>query len=67
MIIKAKVKTGQKKFSVVRGEEWTVFVKNEAKGNKANMEIIKELSKFYKKVRVLSGAKAKRKILDIEQ
>lgn len=65
MLITARVKTRQKCFSVKKGEIWQISVRSDAKENKANIEIIKELSKEYRNVRILSGLKSKEKRLDL--
>jgi len=65
MIIKAKVRTNQNKFSIIEGDVWIINVKAVAENNKANLEIIKELSKKYSSVRILKGAKSKEKIIEI--
>ncbi len=66
MIINAKVKTRQDKFSIERrGDEWVISVTSAPEGNKANMEIVKELAKRYGSARILSGAKSKRKKIEI--
>ena len=66
MIINAKVKTNQPKFSVKKGDTWLISCRSRAEENKANIEIIKELSKQYKKVRIIKGLKSKKKIIEIE-
>jgi len=66
MIINAKVKTNQPKFSLKKGEVWIISCTSPAESNKANIEIIKELSKQYKKVRIVKGLKSKKKIIEVE-
>lgn len=68
MIIKARVKTGRDKFSVVAKKEsdfWQINVKSRPENNKANMEIIKELSKEYSSVKILKGLKSKEKVIEL--
>ena len=44
-----------------------VFLKSAAEDNKANLELVKELSKFSGSiVRIVSGAKSKRKKIEID-
>ncbi len=44
-----------------------VYVKEKAEGNKANIALLKGLKKLLKKeVRLVSGAKARNKVLEIE-
>ena len=65
MRIEVKVKTNQPKFSVKRNGTWLISCTSPAEKNKANMEIIKELSKHYKKVRILKGLKSKKKVIEL--
>lgn len=66
MIINAKVKTNQKEFSVIKNGVWAINCTSPAEKNQANIEIIKELSKHYKKVRILKGLKSKEKVIEVE-
>ncbi len=63
MIIQAKVKTNQPEFSIIKKseQEWSISVKSSPEQNKANMEIIKNLKKTYKTVKILKGVKSKNK------
>lgn len=65
MIVNAKIKTGQRHFEIQKGEIWAISVKAQPKNNQANFEIIKELSKTYKKVRIIRGLKSSRKIIEL--
>lgn len=65
MIIQARVRTGQKRFSVKKGEVWQITTKAKAERNQANHEIINELSKEYKKVRIIKGHKSDKKVIEI--
>jgi len=68
MLINAAVKTRQKRFSIEKhGNNWKISVKSEPENNKANMEIIKELSKAYKSVKIVKGLKSKNKKILLEQ
>ena len=66
MIITAKVKTKQPTFIVKKGGIWAISVKSPPEKNRANAEIIKELSKVYSVVRILSGSKSSRKRILLE-
>ncbi len=67
MIITAKVKTHQKKFSIERkGDVWVISVTSPPEKNKANIEIIKELSKIYGNARIISGLKSEKKRIEIK-
>lgn len=61
MIIKARIKAGKDKFSVVEGDVWLINVKSIPENNEANKEIINELSKKYSSVRIIKGLKSKEK------
>jgi len=65
MIINAKVKTNQPKFSIEKGEVWIISCTAAAESNKANIEIIKELSRHYKKVKIVKGLKSKKKVIEL--
>ena len=68
MKIKVRVKPNSGKSGVVRGgEKYLVFLKSSPEENKANIELVKLLSKYLKKkVEIKSGLKSKIKILEIE-
>jgi len=65
MIIHARVKTGKSKFSVLKGDTWAINVTSKPEQNAANIEIIRELSKEYKKVRIIRGLKSRKKVIEI--
>jgi len=66
MLIQARVKTGQKKFEVVKKPEvWVISVKARPEKNLANHEIINELSKEYEKVRIIRGHKMIKKTIEL--
>ncbi|MCX6819287.1 MAG: DUF167 family protein [Candidatus Aenigmarchaeota archaeon] len=66
MIIQARVKTGQKKFEVVKKHDgWVIAVKARPEKNLANHEIINELSKEYEKVRIIRGHKTSKKLIEL--
>lgn len=68
MIINAKVRTRQKEFSISKkGDQWTIYVTSPPEANKANMEIVKNLSKIYSSVRIVTGLKSSKKIIEIIQ
>ncbi len=67
MIIHAKVKTRQKSFKIdKKGDIWVISVTSPPEKNKANIEIIKELSKIYGSARIISGLKSDKKKIDIK-
>ena len=68
MIINIKVKTNQKKFSIEKKDNvWLISVTAPPERNKANIEIIKELSKIYGSARIVSGLKSNKKVIEIRK
>lgn len=68
MKIEVNVKTNKKESKIVNQEGNIFFIELKAKPkeNKANIELIKLLSKYFKKsVVFVSGLKSKKKILEI--
>ncbi len=67
MLIQATVKTSQKKFFIVKKSDsnWSISVKSPPEHNKANIEIIKELFKEYKHVRIIKGLKSSKKVIEV--
>ena len=67
--IKIIVKANSKKEEIEYDDEkniYIVYVKSQAKENKANMDIIKLISKFSgKPVKIIKGMKSKIKIINI--
>ena len=67
MIVQAKIKTNSKEFKIIKKKDhWIIHIRSKPEKNKANLEIIKELSKKYGKCRILKGKKSKNKILEIQ-
>jgi len=70
MIIKIKVKPNSSESKVEKSEsgEVIVRVKEKAEDNKANIAVIKALSKYYNgaKIKILSGKTSKKKLVSIE-
>ena len=67
MIIKVKVKTNSKEFKIKEGDVWEISLKNKAKDNKANLELIKEMKKRYGKCKIVKGKTSKNKTLAINE
>lgn len=68
MIITAKVKTRQKSFEIAKkGDVWVISVASPPEKNRANIEIIKELSKLYGNARIISGLKSDKKKIGIKE
>lgn len=63
--IRIKVKVGKPISSIIsKGDVWEVHLKSRAEEGKANLELIKLVSKeLHKKVEIVKGFKSKEKIL----
>ena len=67
MIINAKVKTGQKKFKIIKNPDfWVIETTSRPEKNLANHEIINELSKNYGTVRIVRGHTSSRKVIELK-
>ncbi len=65
-IVNAKVRTSQPRFVVnERSGIIEIDVTEPAENNRANREIVKELSKLYGSCRILKGARSNKKLLEI--
>ena len=68
MIITVRIKIGNQPIELSDGI-LTVYTNEEMIENRANIDIIKQLSKFYnvnyKSVKILKGHKSRRKIIEI--
>ena len=68
MKIKVKVKTtsGQQEVEKV-GEEYVVKLKSPPENNKANLELVKVLKKYFKKeIKIKSGFTSRKKIVEVK-
>jgi len=66
LIISAKVHANSKEFKIEKkGDVLEIYVRSPPEDNKANLEIIKELTKKYGSCRIIRGAKSKKKVLEI--
>jgi len=68
MKIKVKVKPGSGRSEVVEeGRVLRISLKSNAEDNKANLELIKLLKKYFKKdIKIIKGLKSRDKIVEIE-
>ena len=67
-IIKVKVKpnSGKQEIEKISETEFVVRLKKPAEDNKANLELLKLMKKYFKKeARILRGLKSKEKILEV--
>jgi len=67
MKIKIKVRPNSGKQEIIKtGEKYAVSLKEKAEHNKANLELLKLLKRYFKKeVRIISGLKNRNKIVEI--
>lgn len=68
MIIKIKVKPSSKKREVIKENEnnFIIYLKSAPENNKANIELVKLLQKFFKKkVTIKSGLSSRNKIVEV--
>ncbi|MDP2672913.1 MAG: DUF167 domain-containing protein [Nanoarchaeota archaeon] len=68
MKIKIKIKPNSGKQEIIKNEEdYIVCLKSAPENNKANMELVKLLKKYFKKeVKIKSGLTSRNKIVEIE-
>ncbi len=67
-MIKVRVHPGSREERVERKEGlWEVWVKEEARKGKANEAVIRILRRFFKRVRLVRGAKSRLKLFEVEE
>jgi uncharacterized protein (TIGR00251 family) len=71
MRIKLKVKTnsGKQKVEKVNDKEYKINLKSEPENNKANIELLRLLKKYfkeYKNIKIIRGLKNKEKLIKID-
>jgi len=72
MIIQIKVKPNSPKEEVVKeNEEFTIFIKEKAENNRANLAVIKILAKYFgvssSQISIKTGMKSRKKIIEIRK
>ncbi len=67
-IIKVKVKVNQNENKIEKKEDYyLVYLKEKAENNKANIELIKFLGKYFKKeIKIIKGFKSREKLIRLE-
>ncbi|HLC55767.1 MAG TPA: DUF167 domain-containing protein [Candidatus Nanoarchaeia archaeon] len=67
-VIKIKVKINQSKNNIEKKDDYYLIkIKEKAENNKANIEIIKFLRKYFNKdVKIIKGLKSKEKLIRLE-
>jgi len=69
MIIKIKVKTnsGKQEIFKLSDDEYKINLKNHPEDNKANVELIKLLKKYFNKnAKIIKGLKSKNKVIELK-
>ena len=68
MKIQVRIVPNAKAFKLEqRNDGWKIYLKEKAEENKANLALLKRLRKLLKReVRLIAGAKARNKVLEIE-
>lgn len=68
MLLEVKVVPGSREFRIAMEKTgWRIFLSEPAERDRANTELVRELEKITRRrVRILRGAKGKRKVLEIE-
>ncbi len=67
MLIKVKVRTGAKKFSAkMKDGVLLVSVKEQPENNRANTELVRNLSKMLGPCRIVKGFRSKNKIIEVK-
>lgn len=68
MIIKIRVKTNSKNNEIIKENDfYRINIKSPAENNKANIKLMKLLTKHFKKrARIIKGLKSKEKLISLE-
>ncbi|MBR9682897.1 MAG: DUF167 domain-containing protein [Candidatus Aenigmarchaeota archaeon] len=66
MLVEAKVHTNSKKFKLeIDGNTLIIHTKSPPENNKANSEIVKELTRRYGSCKIVRGKTSKKKLLEL--
>ena len=68
-MIKVKVKPNSKKQGIIKinENEYVVYLKSKTENNKANIELLKLLKKYFsKEVKIIRGLKSKYKFVELK-
>ena len=69
MILKIKVKPNSKEQKIIKinENEYKISLKEKAEDNKANIELIKLLKKYFgKNIKIIKGLKSRNKIIEVK-
>jgi len=65
--IKVKPNSAEQEIKKINDENYEVKLKSSAKDNKANIELIKLLKKYFKsRIKIKSGLKSRNKIVEVQ-
>ena len=65
--IRVKPKSGKQEIQKISKKEYKVYLKQQAEDNKANIELLKFLKKYFKKdVKIIKGLKSRNKITEVK-
>jgi len=69
MIIQVKVIPGSGKLEIIKKQDgYLVYLKEKAENNKANIELLKLMKKYFnREVKIKSGLKSRNKILEVKE
>ena len=67
-LIRVKVHPRSREERVERKDDrWEIWIKEEAREGKANEAVIKILKRFFRRVRLVRGAKSRLKLFEVEE
>ncbi len=65
--IKIKPGSGKQEIEKISKDEYRVCVKSRAEDNKANLELVKFLKKYFSKdIKIIKGLKSRNKIVEVK-
>jgi uncharacterized protein len=68
IFVKVHSKSGKEEIKKINEENYEVWLKSEAKENKANIELLKLLSKYFKReVKIMKGLTSRNKIIMLKE
>jgi len=65
--VKVKPSSGKQEIKKISDDEYQIKLKSKPENNKANIELVKLLKKYFKKeVKILKGKTSKNKIIEVK-
>ncbi len=65
-LLRVRVHPSSKREAVIQGEVWEVYVKEPARNGRANARVIEILKTYFKRVRLVRGARSRLKVFEVE-